>query len=32
MHSMNKVNKNVAKIGKLFPNCLTDRMNENGEV
>ncbi len=32
MHSVNKVEENVAKIGKLFPNCLTERMNENGEV
>ncbi len=32
MHSVNKVDENVAKIGKLFPNCLTERKNENGEV
>ena len=32
MHSANKVDENVAKIGKLFPNCVTERMNENGEV
>ena len=32
MHSVNKVDENVVKIGKLFPNCLTERMNENGEV
>ena len=32
MHSINKVDENVAKIGKLFPNCLTERMNDNGEV
>ena len=32
MHSVNKVDENVAKIGKLFPNCVTERMNENGEV
>ena len=32
MHSANKVNENVAKVGKLFPNCVTERMNENGEV
>ena len=32
MHSMNKVDENVAKIGKLFPNCVTERMNENGEL
>ena len=32
MHSVNKVDDNIAKIGKLFPNCITERMNENGEV
>lgn len=32
MHSLNKVDANIAAIGKLFPNCLTERMGENGEV
>lgn len=32
MHSANKVDENVAKIGKLFPNCVTERINENGEL
>ena len=32
MHSVNKVDENVAKIGELFPNCVTERKNENGEV
>lgn len=32
MHSVNKVDENIAKIGTLFPNCLTERKNENGEV
>lgn len=32
MHSVNKVDENIAKIGKLFPNCVTERLNENGEV
>ena len=32
MHSINKVDENITKIGALFPNCLTERMNENGEV
>lgn len=32
MHSLNKVNDNIAKIGRLFPNCLTERKNEKGEV
>ena len=32
MHSVNKVDENVAKIGKLFPNCVTERRSDNGEV
>ena len=32
MHSLNKVDENIKKIGALFPNCLTERKNENGEV
>lgn len=32
MHSLNKVNDNITKIGKLFPSCLTERKNENGEI
>ena len=32
MHSVNKVDENVAKIGKSFPNCVTERKNEKGEV
>ena len=32
MHSLNKVDENIAKIGALFPNCLTERKNEDGEV
>lgn len=32
MHSPNKVNENIEKIGKLFPNCLTETKNEDGEV
>lgn len=32
MHSLNKVHANIEAIGKLFPNCLTERLNENGEV
>lgn len=32
MHCVNKVDENIAKIGKLFPNCVTERKNENGEV
>ena len=32
MHSPNKVDENIAKIGKLFPNCLTEVKNADGEV
>lgn len=30
MHSVNKVDENIKKIGELFPNCLTERLDENG--
>ena len=32
MHSPNKVDENIEKIGALFPNCLTEVKNEDGEV
>ncbi len=32
MHSMNKVDENVSKIATLFPNCVTEAKNENGEL
>ena len=32
MHSMNKVDENVSKIATLFPNCVTEAKNENGEI
>lgn len=32
LHSVNKVDENIEKIGKLFPNCITERKNEKGEV
>ena len=32
MHSANKVEENIQTIGHLFPNCLTERKNENGTV
>ena len=32
MHSLNKVDENIAKIGALFPNCVTERKNSDGEV
>ena len=25
MHSLNKVEENIEKIGQLFPNCITER-------
>ena len=32
MHSPNKVDENIKAIGRLFPNCLTEVKNKNGEV
>lgn len=32
MHSVNKVDENIRKIGALFPNCVTERKNADGEV
>ena len=32
MHTPNKVEENIEKIAALFPNCLTETKNENGEV
>ena len=32
MHSLNKVDDNIKKIGALFPNCVTERKNTDGEV
>ncbi len=32
MQSLNKVDENIEKIGRLFPNCLTERKGENGEI
>lgn len=32
MHSVNKVDENIAKISAMFPNCLTERKNEDGKV
>lgn len=31
MHSPNKVDENIEKIGALFPNCLTERLGEDGK-
>ena len=32
MHSPNLVDNNIEKIGKLFPNCITERKNDKGEI
>ncbi len=32
MHSADKVRENIEKIERLFPNCMTERKNENGET
>ena len=32
MQSDNLVNENIDKIAKLFPNCITEGINENGEI
>ena len=32
MHSMNKIDENVSKIAQLFPNCVTEAKDENGEI
>lgn len=32
MHSMNKVDENIKRIGALFPNCVTERINAEGKV
>ena len=32
MHSVNKVDEHIKKIAALFPNCVTERKNEDGEV
>lgn len=32
MHSLNKVDDNIKKIAALFPNCVTERKNADGEV
>ena len=31
MHSINKVDENIRRIGALFPNCLTERLGEDGK-
>lgn len=31
MHSINKVDENIRRIGELFPNCLTERLGDDGK-
>ena len=31
MQTTNQVDENIKKIGELFPNCLTERLNEEGK-
>ncbi len=31
MHSINKVDENIRRIGEMFPNCLTERLGEDGK-
>lgn len=32
MHSLNKIDENIAKIATLFQNCVTEAKDENGEI
>lgn len=32
MHSQNKIEANIGKIANLFPNCVTEAKNDNGEI
>ena len=32
MHSLDMVNENIKKIGNLFPECVTETVDENGNV
>lgn len=32
MHSINKVDENIEKIGRLFPNCITEKIDGGGGV
>lgn len=32
MHSLNKIDENIAKIAQLFPNCVTEAKDETGEI
>ena len=30
MHSINKVEENIKKIGEIFPNCITEKKSSGG--
>lgn len=32
MHSLNKIDENISKIARVFPNCVTEAKGENGEI
>ena len=32
MHSLNKIDENISKIARIFPNCVTEAKDENGEI
>ncbi|MBO5608583.1 MAG: site-specific DNA-methyltransferase [Treponema sp.] len=32
MHSQNKIDANISKIANLFPNCVTEAKDDNGEI
>lgn len=32
MHSMNKIDENISKIARIFPNCVTEAKDDNGEI
>ncbi|MGD6730899.1 MAG: hypothetical protein ACPKMZ_07495 [Pleomorphochaeta sp.] len=32
MHSLDNIEDNIKKIGGLFPNCITEKKNDNGEI
>ena len=32
MHSLNRIDENIAKIATLFPNCVTEAKDDNGEI
>ena len=32
MHSLNKIDENISKIAALFPNCVTEAKDDNGEI